>query len=371
MLSFKNIINRIKNDYFLKVILSILSVWILGSILISFLEPGAFKNIKNSLWWSIVTMTTVGYGDMAPITVPGRILAILIMLSGIILVAIVTATISSTFVTKKIMEGKGLEKINLTNHILLCGWSSNIDNLVKGLIQSTKKKQIVLVNDQPQNNVDNLISHFPNESIRFVRGNFSEDSILEKANVSNAEYALLLNNMNEHDDERIILSTLTIKKISKKVKVIAQICDQNKIPFLKRANADAILSGNDYNSFMSIANIIEPSAAQAIDTIIDSNSNSSIYSTDIPENFIGKKFSDLHYYFLNEIGDICLGLFYNEENVGISDILSSDSSALDKFIEKKLKEAGHSLNEKNNMNIILNPNKDEIIQKGQGAILLK
>ena len=196
MFSFENIINRFKNEYFFRVILSILFIWIAGSILISIIEPGSFKSIKNSLWWAIVTMTTVGYGDMAPVTVPGRILAILIMLSGIILVAIITATISSTFVTKKIMEGKGLEKINLINHMLVCGWNANIDNLIKSLLRLSKGSSIVLVNDQNQNNVDNLLSHFPNESVKFVRGNFSEDSILEKANVSNAKYALLLNNMN-------------------------------------------------------------------------------------------------------------------------------------------------------------------------------
>ena len=66
-----------------------------------------------------------------------------------------------------------------------------------------------------------------------------------------------------------------------------------------------------------------------------------------------------------------MGLFNNEESMGISDFLSSDHSALDKFIEKKLKKAGHSLNEKNNVNIILNPNKNTIIHKGQGALILK
>ena len=169
MLSFKNIINRFKNDYFLKVIISILFIWILGSLLISIIEPGAFTNIKNSLWWSIVTMTTVGYGDMAPITLPGRILAIIIMLAGIILVAIVTATISSTFVTRKIMEDKGLEKINLTNHILICGWNTNIENLIKRLFQSSSDYNIVLINDQSQSDIDNLMSNFSKESLKFVR----------------------------------------------------------------------------------------------------------------------------------------------------------------------------------------------------------
>ena len=57
--------------------------------------------------------------------------------------------------------------------------------------------------------------------------------------------------------------------------------------------------------------------------------------------------------------------------IQLSDILSADSSALDMFIEQKLNEAGHSLNKKNNVNIMLNPKKDEIIHEEQGAILLK
>ncbi len=70
-------------------------------------------------------------------------------------------------------------------------------------------------------------------------------------------------------------------------------------------------------------------------------------------------------------GNICLGLYNNEENVGISEILSSDNSVLDRFIEKKLKEAGHSLSEQNKLNVMLNPTKNTIIQKGQGALILK
>ena len=57
--------------------------------------------------------------------------------------------------------------------------------------------------------------------------------------------------------------------------------------------------------------------------------------------------------------------------MGISDLLSSSSDSIDRFIERKLKEAGHSLDEKNKVNINLNPEKDEIILKGQGALILK
>ena len=80
-----NKIKQIKDKLIFKVIMWIMSVWFFGALLISFIEPGSFENIWNSLWWTIVTMTTVGYGDMAPSTLTGRFLAIIIMLSGIIL----------------------------------------------------------------------------------------------------------------------------------------------------------------------------------------------------------------------------------------------------------------------------------------------
>ena len=133
-----NKIKQIKDKLIFKVVMWIISVWFFGALLISFIEPGSFENIWNSLWWTIVTMTTVGYGDMAPSTLTGRLLAIIIMLSGIILVALITGTISSIFTTKRIMEGKGLGNITSKNHTLICGWSDNINNVIDSLMKIEK-----------------------------------------------------------------------------------------------------------------------------------------------------------------------------------------------------------------------------------------
>ena len=53
-----------------------------------------------------------------------------------------------------------------------------------------------------------------------------------------------------------------------------------------------------------------------------------------------------------------------------SNFLSADSSALDKFIEQKLKEAGHSLSEENKISVVMNPSDDKIIKEGEGAIII-
>ena len=60
-------------------------------------QPEVFGNIMHSLWWAVVTMTTVGYGDVTPVTASGKVVATFIMLIGVALVALPTAILAARF----------------------------------------------------------------------------------------------------------------------------------------------------------------------------------------------------------------------------------------------------------------------------------
>lgn len=81
---------------------------ILSSTLMYYVEneaqPNKFENIGQSLWWSVATLTTVGYGDIYPITGLGKILSSIIALIGIGFVALPTGIISSAFISKMQIE---------------------------------------------------------------------------------------------------------------------------------------------------------------------------------------------------------------------------------------------------------------------------
>jgi len=92
---------------------------IFASLLMYYIEneaqPGTFDNAFSSLWWAIATLTTVGYGDIYPVTIIGKILGIFISLMGIAIIAIPTGIISAGFI-EQIDEAK--DKIKYCPH---CG----------------------------------------------------------------------------------------------------------------------------------------------------------------------------------------------------------------------------------------------------------
>lgn len=98
-------------------------VLIVSSTLVYFFEaegqPQQFGSIPRTLWWSIVTLTTVGYGDVYPVTVPGRILAGMTAISGVALIAVPTgilaAAFSDVFQKQRAVEEAAARDPNLRN----------------------------------------------------------------------------------------------------------------------------------------------------------------------------------------------------------------------------------------------------------------
>jgi voltage-gated potassium channel Kch len=71
-----------------------------AGILMTLLDSTEFPDLGVGLWWAVQTVTTVGYGDVAPKDAAGRLVGTLVMLEGTAFIAIVTAVITSSFVTR-------------------------------------------------------------------------------------------------------------------------------------------------------------------------------------------------------------------------------------------------------------------------------
>ena len=330
----------------------------------------------NPFWWAFVTMTTVGYGDFAPKTTSGRVLAVFIMYGGILMTALLTASISSIFVAKRIREDKGLEKLNIIHHILVCGWNKNANRILDSLLSlsGNKKMDIVLINEESEDAMAAIKNKYRNQNFKFVRGDFTRETILERANLKGASTAIILPieslEAGSHPDEKTILATLTIKTLAPSVRVVAYLTERENLTHIKRANADEVILSDDFGAYMVASHVMEPGVPQTIEALLDSHSTSHFHRTDIPSEFVGKPYTELFNYFREKHGWVLVSTFSEEEQIGIGEILSSDTSALDAFIERKLKEAGHSLTEESKTSVIVNPGQDYVITENEKAIVV-
>jgi voltage-gated potassium channel len=74
-----------------------------------YLHGATINSFGKALWWSITTVTTVGYGDVYPVTNTGRVIAVLLMIGGISLVGVVTAALASWIIERVTEEGSVMQ----------------------------------------------------------------------------------------------------------------------------------------------------------------------------------------------------------------------------------------------------------------------
>ena len=73
-------------------------------------QPGArIDSFGDAVWWSITTVTTIGYGDLYPVTVTGRVIAVALMIGGISLVGVVTGSIAS-WIVQRVSEAESVNR---------------------------------------------------------------------------------------------------------------------------------------------------------------------------------------------------------------------------------------------------------------------
>jgi voltage-gated potassium channel len=369
-----------RENFFL--ILGITLVVLLGGATSLYLLENKVNKTVNSMgdaiYWAVISMTTTGYGDITPSTPGGRVIAAIVVLSGLFLLSMVTATVASVFVEKKIREGKGLETIKFKDHIVLCGWNNNAEETVEGLIRTVpgKKLHLVLVNELFEEEVESLKFKFQDHEFRFLRGDFTREDVLARANIAQARSAILLADTSgqhslEQADERTILATLAIKSMAPEVKTCAELLNPENKQHLRRANVDEIVVRGEHIGNLLAGAATSPGLPRVISSLLSPEEENNLWKVEVPSRFIGKPVAELSAYFKKEHQAILIALLSERKGLAMENILTDDYSAIDQFIKRKFEEAGKDyFSQKDRIIATLNPADDVLLTEDDSAVVL-
>lgn len=295
-------------------LLALIGIMVLFSTIgIVLLEPGI--SLLNALWWTIVTLTTVGYGDISPVTIGGRIIAVIIMFFGIGLLGMLSATLASVLVEKKFKEERGMTSFNFENHIILCEWNHRARGILSEfrVDSKTANAPIVLIAEIPRKPIDD-------ENLFFIQGSVNDET-LKRANLIKASTVVVLGDDRldaTARDAKVVLTTLTIESLNPKAYTIVELVDEAHVQHCKRAKADEIIVSSELSSGLISRAALNHGITKVVSELLSAQYGNDLHKLPIPASMIGRPFIEVFTEMKKEHQSIVLALQKGEDGEVIS-----------------------------------------------------
>ncbi|MCB2190222.1 MAG: potassium channel protein [Deltaproteobacteria bacterium] len=213
----------------------------------------------ESIYMTIITVTTVGFGEVRPLSSAGRVFTMVLMLSGVGTILYLLTTITQLVVEGKLREIMGRRSLerairSLKDHYIVCGYG-RIGALVTEMVIEAGREVVVI------DNSEEVIRRLEDEGIHYVLGSATEDESLLAAGVERAQ-GLIATVSSDADNVYIVL---TAKDMRPDIFTIARATEPGSERKLKHAGADKVVSPYFIGARRIAQTVIRPSVADFID----------------------------------------------------------------------------------------------------------
>ncbi len=279
------------------------------------------NTLFDAIWYTLVTLTTVGYGDITPNSVLGRTAAMFLLVVGVAIFGILSGKFASFLLDRQQKKGRGLIIMGkMKNHFLICGWKPGFEKILEGILFANPEipaDRIIIVNNADRTEIETILANEKFKGINFLYGDFTDEEILMKAQIKNAERVLILADRSKQyssleTDSRTVLGVITIKNLSPKVYCVAEIIDSKFEKHLSLARCDEIILTSDYEQNLLVQASSGKGMSHILRELVSEEDSSVLVLQDIPLEFVGKEYSV--YKSSLKTHDILIGVLENTGN---------------------------------------------------------
>jgi voltage-gated potassium channel len=193
---------------------------------------------EDALWWSMTTLSTVGYGDLYPMTMGGRVVAGLTMALGVGVLGTFAGTVATVFVELRDIGRRGLRRYEMEGHALILGWNRKGPAAVDFVlaVSDISEAGVVVVADLETSPIEK-------QGVRFVRGNPTRAETLQRASGRSASMAVVLANdpLDPRSDHESVLAVLALRRINPRIRISVELVEASNREHLEPAGCDAIV----------------------------------------------------------------------------------------------------------------------------------
>ncbi len=244
----------------------------------------------DAFYWALVTISTVGYGDISPVTTEGKAVSMIIIVSGIAMISFVTSVIVSAFSEKldELKENRIIEDLNKNeNFILICGYGQLTKMFLR---QEEDLGDAYVIIDKDPVRVKQAIK----DGYKAINDDASRHDVIAKFDIKYTNVTVLC--LTNSDVENIYIS-LNVKSLSKDIRVIARASSDSMHKKFLLAGVDHILTPSNVANVMLRTAIHQPVMYNGMQAILTGKNIANIDEVMVYQckKLIGKKISEVDF----------------------------------------------------------------------------
>jgi voltage-gated potassium channel len=272
--------------------LTTVAIWLASAFVFHRYERDVNESVDgfgDALWWSMTTLSTVGYGDLFPVTDEGRAIAGLTMVLGIGLLGAVAATTAASFIELRDRGNKGLRRQVMRDHLLVLGWNTKGPLAIENFRNDPRHAatSIIVVAESEQKPIDD-------PEVRFVRGSAAKASVLEKASAADAGAAIVLacRAGDPRSDHESALVVATLRRLNPNIRIGVELVDPADREHLENVGCDAIIDGRNTIANLLVRAVQDVGVAEVVHDLVETGAGSELYRVGVADDLIGRTYAD-------------------------------------------------------------------------------
>jgi len=267
---------------------------ILGGISLFLVERYAnpeISTVGDGLWWALVTITTVGFGDITPVTTVGRFIGGAMMVGGLFTLALFAGVVGHSLLHAVLsIREEQFRMSGYVNHIIVCGYEMGSGMLLDVLSTEINLEEQRVVLFGPYERPRGLPPEF-----MWVQGDPTKESELDKARIAHASTVIVTGSRRvkpQAADATTILTVFTIRsaltknpltsKRKKPVRIITEILDSENVQHARAAGSDEVIETRRVGYSLLAHTVVYPGVADATSRVVFSG-NQNLYVGELPE----------------------------------------------------------------------------------------
>lgn len=237
----------------------------------------------DSVYMTIITISTVGFGEVEPLNPSAKIFTVFLILTSVIALGYAVSVITEYILSSSNYELLKIKKVQreidrLEGHVIVVGYGRNGRQAVQKL-QLYKQPFVIIEKDEDR------ISRIEEAEMRFIRGNATEDEVLIKAGVERA--STLISAL--PDDAANLFVVLSARQINQNMKIISRASEETSYKKLKFAGADNVImpdkiGGEHMASLVVVPDLVEFMDQLQVSTAGSVNVQEITYDAVCPDN---------------------------------------------------------------------------------------